>query len=212
MAYVPPTLTTLRESVRRDLRDPNNDAFTDLEVKDLINGAVLEVSRVYPKEQVVSIDVTESDQRVFGAVGAYAIFRVEALKDGNVYYGVPGGASEVHSQAGWDYHGGTLYLPDFVGALDPETNTLRVWGYWPRETMDAGTDRLDGDAETEWAVRAVATVSGYQRLQSDRTLFQQWRTNPANTDVSMNQLVQLTDFYQGHWERLRRRIRILQRT
>jgi hypothetical protein len=212
MPYTPPTRTALRASILRDLRDPDGEAFTNTEVNDLINVGILEVGRVYPKEDVVSLDLSEDDQRLYTAVGAYALFRVELLKDGEVVLGIPANMASEHGQGGWEYHGGSLYLPEFVGSLDTDAHTVRVWGYWPRDTMDADGDILDGDAECEYAVRAVAAVTGYQRLQSDRTLFQQWRTNPANSDVSMNQLTQLTDFYQGHWERLRKRIRIIQRS
>jgi hypothetical protein len=210
MAYSPPTRVSLRTSVQRDLRDPTAQTFLAAEVDDLINIGILEVSRVYPKEQRISVDVTLADQRTF-IIGATSIFRVEVVKEGVTVFGVRVNALENHAQSGWDYHGGVLYLPEFVGPLDAALNSLNVWGYWPRATMHLDADVLDGNAECEYAVRAVATATGYQRLQNDRALFQQWRTNPLNSDVSPNQVAQMADFYMAHWDRLRKRIRIIQR-
>ena len=90
--------------------------------------------------------------------------------------------------------------------------TLRVWGYWPRELFTDDADVLDGDAETEFAVRCVSVLNGYQRLQNDRMLFQQWLTSTGNTDVSPNQLAQTADMYQSQWREMRNRLRTLQRT
>lgn len=211
MPYTAPDRTTLRASVARDLRDPDNATFTVEELDDLLNLAVVEVGRVYPKQQVIEITPDDDAQEVF-VTDAYALFRVEVLQEGYDPSGIPINGSEYTAQGGWDLHAGNLYLPRFATrGLVADTHTLRIWGYWPRELFTDDTDTLDGDAECEFAVRTVATLNGYQRLQNDRLLFQQWLTNTGNTDVSPNQLAQTADMYQSQWREQRNRLRTLQR-
>ena len=213
MAYTAKTRDVLREALARDLRDPTMQTFIESELNDLINGAVVEVSRVYPKEQVVIV-VHEQDEQRYFPVGAYALFRVELIDaDGNVVTGIPYNGQGDHAESGWDYHGGVLYLPRYISSMlfFEDGKSLRVWGYFPRNIFDDDADVLDGDAECEFAVRTVAALNGYQRLQNDRLLFQQWLTNTANTDVSPNQLAQTADMYQSQWREMRNRIRIIQR-
>lgn len=213
MTYTAPDLSTLRSAVARDLRDPDEKTFTAGELNDLINLGVVEVGRVYSKQDVQELVVVDDGQQVYPC-DAIALFRVELIKDSVVYAGVPTNAHETSGEGGWDLHGGNLYLPKaFSGHLVADDSpTVRVWGYWPRELFSADTDVLDGDAETEFAVRTVATLNGYQRLQNDRLLFQQWLTNTGNTDVSPNQLAQTADLYQGQWRDMRNRLRNIQRS
>ena len=211
MPYTPPDLTTLRSAVARDLRDPDLNTFTSEELTDLLNLAVVEVGRVYPRQQVEEVALDDADQRSV-PTDAYSLFRVEVLAEGHDPRGIPANADEYSGEGGWDLHAGVLYLPGFVARnLASDTHTIRLWGYWPRELFSDDSDVLDGDAECEFAVRTVATLNGYQRLQNDRLLFQQWLTNTGNTDVSPNQLSQTADLYQSQWREMRNRLRSLQR-
>lgn len=212
MPYTAPTRDVLRAAILRDLRDPDGETFTEDEVNDLINHAVVEVGRIYPKQQVEELTIDTDGQTVF-PIEAYALFRVEVLQEGQTPSGIPNNRLDDSGEGGWDLHAGALYVPRFVAQrLAADTHTLRIWGYWPRELFSQDTDVLDGDAETEYAVRTVATLNGYQRLQNDRLLFQQWLTNTGNTDVSPNQLAQTADMYQSQWREMRNRLRALQRT
>jgi hypothetical protein len=213
MPYSAPDRATLRASVARDLRDPDLKTFTSNEVNDLINLAIVEVARVYPKEDVRELAVASDKQRQF-ACDAQSIFRVEVIKDAKVYLAVPHNDSPEHSEAGWDLHAGILWIPTYTanGLTVEGSPTVRVWGYWTRELMTADASLLDGDAEVEFGVRAYAVMSGYQRLQNDRLLFQQWLTNTGNTDVSPNQLAQTADLYAARWADQRNRMRKVQRT
>jgi len=211
MAYTAPDRTTLRAALARDLRDPALETFTEEELNDLLNLAVVEVGRVYPKQQVQEIALDDDHQEVF-VIEAQSIFRVEVLQEGYDPSGIPFNGSEYTAQGGWDLHAGNLYLPRFATrGLVADDHSLRIWGYWPRELMSDDADTLDGDAECEYAVRTVSTLNGYQRLQNDRLLFQQWLTNTGNTDVSPNQLAQTADLYQSQWREMRNRLRTLQR-
>ena len=213
MTYTAPDLSTLRTAVARDLRDPDLKTFTETELNDLINLGVVEVGRVYSKQDVQELAVEDDGQQIY-PTDAIALFRVELIKDSVVYAGVPANAHETTGEGGWDLHGGDLYIPrTFTAHLKAEESpTVRIWGYWPRELFAEDTDVLDGDAEAEFAVRTVATLNGYQRLQNDRLLFQQWLTNTGNTDVSPNQLAQTADLYQSQWREMRNRLRNIQRS
>jgi hypothetical protein len=214
MTYTPPPLSDLRASVSRDLRDPTNKTFTTGEVDDLIRMGIVEVSRVYPKERVLELLVTEDGQRTFDVLDAYSLFRVELLDiEGNTRMGIPASVDNVHSETGWDFHAEKLYLPAYasVRLAVVDEPKVRAWGYWKRDVLTDDTDVFDGDADAEYASRSYALMVGYQRLQNDRLLFQQWLTTTGNTDVSPNQLAQTADMYQGEWRAYRQRLRIGQR-
>lgn len=217
MPYTPPTRATLRAALARDLRDPDLATFTAPELNDLINQSMVEVSRVYPKQDVQELEVAEDGQRSY-ATDCVGAFRVELMRDGEVRYAVVPNGSADSGEGGWDLHAGFLWLPRFAATylkLD-QTPTVRVWGYWARDLMQGDTPEDDAqfadvDAEAEFAVRVYATLLGYQRLQNDRLLFQQWLTTTGNTDVSPNQLAQTADLYQSQWREMRNRLRSLQR-
>lgn len=216
MAYTPPVKSDIRAGVSRDLRDPDNKTFTTQEVDDLVNQAIVEVGRVYPKQDVVEMAVTDDGQRQF-TTDVTSLFRVELVKDGVVFYGVPRVSNMLTAaEDGWDLHGGILWMPEFAAQrlVVADSPTVRIWGYWRRDTFataDPDTTVFDGDAEAEFAVRTYALLLGYQRLQNDRILFQQWLTNTGNTDVSPNQLGGTADMYMSQWRELRNRLRGLQR-
>jgi hypothetical protein len=211
MPYTAPTRDVIRTAVSRDLRDPDGETFTVDELNDLLNLAIVEVGRIYPKQQVEELTIDADGQSVF-PTEAYALFRVEVLQEGQTPSGIPLNGLDASGEGGWDLHAGALYLPQFAArSLSADTHSLRIWGYWPRELFSEDTDVLDGDADTEFAVRTVATLNGYQRLQNDRLLFQQWLTNTGNSDVSPNQLAQTADMYQSQWREMRNRLRTLQR-
>jgi hypothetical protein len=218
MTYTPPSRADLRNALARDLRDPDLKTFTDLELNDLINQALVEVGRVYPKQEVQELAVAADGQEQYPC-DAKALFRVEVIVAGQVVRGIAQNNHALHGQNGWDLHGGTLFLPLHVrGTLKiAESPTIRVWGYWAREVMQ-GADPLDDeqladtDAEAEFGVRTYASLMGYQRLQNDRLLFQQWLTNTGNSDVSPNQLAQTADMYMSQWREMRQRLRAIQRS
>jgi hypothetical protein len=217
MAYTPPDRDTLRASVSRDLRDPANKTFQQPEVLDLINLAIVEVSRIYPKEEVQELAVDQDGQKAF-LTDAQSVFRVELMRDGVPYGVIRTSGLLSNAEDGWDLHGGVLWLPGYAASrlIAEELPTVRVWGYWPRDLVDldegSGTEVVDVDAEAEFAIRSVASLNGYQRLQNERGLFQQWLTNTGNQDVSPNQLAQIADMYGARWREQRNRLRTLQRT
>jgi len=218
MAYTAPSRSTLRNALARDLRDPDLKTFTEQELNDLLNQALVEVGRIYPKERVVEYAITLDGQTQIPCDAA-SIFRVEVIRDGAVASGIAQNTHGLHSQAGWDLHANILWLPLYSasGLRIDDSPTIRVWGYWERNlmqgTLPADDNQIaDTDAEAEFGVRTYASLLGYQRLQNDQMLFQQWLTNTGQTDVSPNQLAQTADMYMSQWREMRQRFRRLQRT
>jgi hypothetical protein len=211
VTYVPPTLVALRSSVAADLRDPAFKTFTEPEVTALINGAVVEVSRAYPKEVIDTVDFVTG-------TGSYAtdfedVFRCEVWRNSAYYLTIPSNESDDSAQGGFDLFAGQIHLPWAViaGMNTTSDDTIRLWGYQPRELFASDGDSLDGNADVEHAVRVHSVLTGYQRLASSRALFQQWTQDGTNTDVSPTQLLSMAQTYESQWQRIRQQLRTLRR-
>jgi hypothetical protein len=212
MGYTPPTLSTLVTSVLRDLRDGNSTAFSRQEVADLIGWAIVEVNRIYPKVAIEDLDVVDDGDgnpvRLWSDVSTVEVSRVEVWRNGVFREQVPqmGDASN----SGWDLFGSNFMLPTWV-TLDDALDTVKVYGYQNREWLEGDDDVLDSDPEAEVAVRLYAVSRGYQRLQNDRALFQQWLAIPGNKDISPTQLDGMANTYLADWNRHRQHARLLRR-
>jgi hypothetical protein len=211
MPYTSPTLETLIASVSRDLRDKTNKVFTTTEVTDLINWGLVEVNRVYPLAQVETVDITATlgvIDRAY-AIESREIYRVEVYRDGVFREQVPEGDEQ--SNTGWDLFGSTFTLPGYL-SLDASRDSVKVYGYQDREMLGPSLSNVaETDAEAEMGLRLFATLTGYQRLQNDRALFQQWLALPGNNDISPTQLDGMANTYLAQWGRHRNQMRRLRR-
>lgn len=211
MPYSAPTLLILRQSVSRDLRDSANASFSTAEVDDLIDLGFVEVNRVYPLQQIETVDVTlDVDSNVVRSytIESREVSRIEVWRDGRFYRTVPQFVDEPNS--GWDVWGSTLVIPNWL-ELDDTQDSLQVYGYQDREMLVLDGDVAETDAEAELGIRLFATMTGYQRLQNDRALFQQWLAVPGNNDISPTQLTSMANTYLAQWERHRNQMRRLRR-
>jgi hypothetical protein len=211
VVYAPPTLEQLRARVAADLRDPLYKTFMAADIDALINGAVVEVSRAYPK-QVVSSVVYDTGVADY-PVDFTDIFRVEVFRDGVYAFTIPPNESDDSAQGGYDTFAGAVHLPWYVVARLSETtdDSIRLWGYRNREIMETATESLDGDAEFEHGVRTYSVLTGYQRLANSRALFQQWTQDSNNTDVSPTQLLGMAQAFESQWQHIRQQLRTLRR-
>jgi hypothetical protein len=212
MAYTQPDLDELRDSVESMLRDSDNEAFTAAEVDSLINQGIVEVNRLYPMAEIEDVDIIDTDDdgnidREY-TVASTEISRVEVWRDGAYRMSIEQMDSEANS--GWDLWGTTFVLPTFA-LLDETQDTVKLYGYQDRDVLTAGTDVLESDAEAEYAIRQYAVLMGYQRLQNDRSLYQQWLKAPGNNEMSPNQLDNMVNTYIAQWERTRGHLRRLRR-
>lgn len=208
MAYSAPTFETLKAAVSQDLRDPNNKTFTAANVESYIMFGLNEVNRLRPLQSVATVTLTEtgSELDLQYVITIEDIRRIDVWRDGKFYCGLPRESGEPNS--GWEVWGTTLTLPTWVETLDVDTDSLRAYGYGARAIPTLDADVLELDAESEAAVRLYARLRGYQALQNDRALFQQWMAQPQNNEISATQLDGIANSYQAEWERHRNRIRI----
>lgn len=211
MPYTPPSLATLRASVSRDLRDASNKTFSTNEVDDLIDWGFVEVNRIYPLMAIETVDITVDGDgnpvRVY-TIESKEVSRVERWRDGAYSALVPDYQGDANS--GWDLWGSTLTLPTWL-ELDANLDNLKVYGYQDREMLVNNSDIAETDAEAEAGIRTYAALMGYQRLQNDRALFQQWLSLPGNNDISPTQLQGMTNTYLAQWDRQRSQMRRIRR-
>lgn len=211
MAYTAPDYATLKAAVAGDLRDPDNKTFSEGTVESFILFALNEVNRVRPLLTTQTITPTESgDPAEIDLTYTLTIDdvrRIDILRDGRFYSEFPRENGEPNS--GWEQWGTTLTIPTWASSLDVDTDTLKVYGYGSRAIPTDDADVLELDAEAETAVRLYARLRGYQALQNDRALFQQWMAQPQNNEISATQLDGIANSYQAEWERHRNRIRIV---
>jgi hypothetical protein len=211
MAYTPPTLATLRASVQRDLKDSSAEVFLDAEIDDLINWGIVEVNRIYPLSEVEDVTVTDDDDGnalLIYTIGCSEVSRIEVWRDGVFREQVPPVMD--YANSGWDLFGSTLTLPSWL-TLDDTKDALKVYGYMDRDALTNNGDVAETDAEAEMAIRLYSVMRGYQRLQHDRALFQQWLAIPGNKDISPTQLDGMANTYLADWNRHRNQMRRIRR-
>jgi hypothetical protein len=207
--YAAPTRALLRQSISRDVQDPNNRTFTSDEINDLINEAIVELNRLRPKEYVGDIALTDGVYSYSLADDLVrAVFKVEVWRDGAFYHS----PAEIEGDAttGWDFFAGSLYIPAW-SFLNADTDVIRVWGYSDREGLILDIDVLDAHMEGEQIIRAYAKNTIFQRLATDRALFGQWQTQSNNSDVSATQLLGMSQVFGQRWRELERKARMLRR-
>jgi hypothetical protein len=209
MAYAAPTYETLKASIAADLRDPDNKTFSEANIESYILFGMNEVNRLRPLQSVQTVTLTKTNDELNlqYTTTIEDVRRVDVWRDGKFYSRLPREDGEPNS--GWEVWGTTLTLPTWASNMDTTTDSLKVYGYGARAIPDADADVLQFDAEAETAVRLYARLRGYQALQNDRALFQQWMAQPQNNEISATQLDGIANSYQAEWERHRNRIRAL---
>lgn len=209
MAYAAPTYETLKASIAADLRDPDNKTFSEANIESYILFGMNEVNRLRPLQSVETVTLTETSDELDlqYTITIDDIRRIDVWRDGKYYSTLARENGEPNS--GWEVWGAELTLPTWAGTLDVDTDELKVYGYGARAIPSLDADVLEFDSEAETAVRLYARLRGYQALQNDRALFQQWMAQPQNNEISATQLDGIANSYQAEWERHRNRIRLL---
>jgi hypothetical protein len=209
MPYQAPTRNALRDSIARDLHDPNNKAFTSVEIDDLIMLGVAELNRLVPKEYRVDIPLSDGTFTYLLDATVDDLFRVEMWR-GQAFAGLLPRADPDYPASGWDFFQNILRLPTGV-IFDDATDTLAVWGYENREPPVDDDEVVDINHEGELVIRSYAQFTCFQRLIASRSLYQQWQTAAGATDVSPTQLLGMAQVYANEWRTLRGRVRRLRR-
>lgn len=229
MAYTAPSLSVLRASCLRSLRD-DGTTFEDDVLDDFVNEGLAELNRFMPielQQDIASDDVARSIplpdfdyvyavEQLFVQVGDLATVEKQNTIP-------PNDPSTVGWRNGWDFFAGNLDLGAlFAGGVgniiarydsDPSvTISLRVSGYGRRDPVDDEDDVVPVESlQEEFAVRKYVAMLGYRALEHDRSLFQQWLTQANNTDVSETQLMNIRSATESEWERMQKQLKRVRR-
>ena len=199
---------TLRASIANDLRDPTMETFSSDQINGFMEDGIVEVSLVYPL-QLVEI-ITPVAGNYYYPIRCEQVFRAEVYENDSYFKTLP--MNDGVSQSGIDFHAGVAWVPKaMLDVLDPERDDIRLWGYAMRKRPTTDNEVLELDDRAEFAVRAYAKHAAYQALINDRSLFAQWQVASKNTDITVNQLLQMAANYGREWERKRSNIRIVRR-
>ena len=203
------SLSDLRTTVSRRLRDSANGTWSVAEIDDLINQGIDEIADFYPKEIVQTIGTVAASTYSYSASSFSSIYRLDIYTSAGSYRDTfPAGIGGANS--GWELHGGILYLPPAYSFT--ATDTLQAWGYGRYIQLSASTDTTDLSQSGIWALVTYCQAEGFAQLVGDRALFQQWQASPGNSDVTAVVLGQLASAAQGRWRNQQRRLRRMRKT
>lgn len=195
--------------VANDIRDPLMATFTADQIDSLINAGMMEVSRVYPKEMIVTVPPV-ADTFTYD-VDLTTVFRVEVLRSGR-YFATVDQNQDDSSQGGWEFFAGALHFPHgAVDLRDFSEDAFKVWGYADRDQLTADAQVADLDIDGEWGVRYYARWQAYQAMLADRNLYKQWQAASQNSDITPAQMQQSVLLFSGEWDRHRNHLRRLRR-
>lgn len=210
-------IDTLIAKIRRDTRDTGTSdgydrAFTTQELTDLIELALSEVSRAYPRELVTVVALPDIKSSTHVATitmpsGFDTIYRIDCLKNvvktnpSTQWYEVVDMIQPSMGEGpygGWEIQAGSIYLQP--SRFNSQTSHLRIFGYgnWTVDTLDA---------DSEQAVRYFVQSECMFRMVTDRSIFQQWQINPGNTDITVPAISQMYAISRQRFDRLMSRIR-----
>lgn len=220
---MPDSLATLEPLVAADLRDPARNTFATTDLDELINAALVEISRIapYPFQEDVTLITNQLEyaiqQAILGSGGSVytEVSRVEVWDKTKTPYAYAGRLNPMvgeyvnDSSTGWEHWAGLLRLTNSqLAKLNPTVHILRVKGYAPfPKLVSTGTVNLT--TEQHYALRAYARLEGLRLLVNSRELFAQWQTASHNTDVSLAALMNLMSLAEQVWTRRANSLRVL---
>lgn len=210
-------IDTLITKIRRDTRDTGTSdgydrAFTTQELTDLVELALAEVSRAYPREVTSTVAIPEIKTSTHSISvdmpsGFDTIYRIDGLRNRvttsptTQWYEVVDRLDPSPGEGpygGWEIHAGQVYLQP--SRLNASTSHIRFMGYgnWTVDTLDI---------DAEQAIRYFVQSECMFRLVTDRSIFQQWQLNPGNTDVTVPAINQMYAVSRQRFDRLISRLR-----
>jgi hypothetical protein len=215
VVFSAPTRSEMQTTVLRALRDPNATVFPPETINDFIVQALADLSGYRPKEQTETA-LWPLDTITPPFVNFTAIWRVEVqvanglgdLRTIFIPYGNPSGSD---NRAGWDFYGGLLVIPAFWSTridatIGENPANMVVWGYADRDLPDDDASILDlNDATDLLCVTNHCKAQGFELLNHDRSLYQQWLAATNNTDVSPTQLQGMYSQSEATYQRSRSR-------
>jgi hypothetical protein len=220
MAFVAPTRLVMQQAIQRALRDPDGDVFQPATIWDFINESLADLSQYRPKDarDLIQWPINPADPPPFtDFIDIWAVqYRVIDPNDSTHVISTitipPIGRSAYDSRGGWDFFGHALVISDMWNRqLDSITAQgyaveLTVLGYADRDQPDADDDILDLAESADYlCLLENCKFLGFDLLNHDRSLYQQWIAATNNTDVSPTQLQGMAAIASQSYERIRSR-------
>lgn len=192
-------VATLRDSLEGDVGMP--DVWVEEELEFLCEIALAQVNAARPRSARDTIDmVTDTDQ--YALTNVWTVHRVDWL-DANdkIIMQLPARAWEVWGDN--ETEAQTLY----VSPLYARTNfSVRVHGYAPWEWS-----ATEFPYQVQQIIIAIARAEALRRLTNERSRFRQWaQTNPRG-DVSVTELLSMTNEADNQARELLSKLRIIKK-
>jgi hypothetical protein len=222
VAYVPPTRSAFRTTVLRALRDPNGVVFPAATVNDFIHEALMDLSAYRPDEMTATqpweVGLTGFPSTFVADVSDIwqMVARVSDLNVPNMY--IPH-ADYADGRSGWDFLSpnilrlGRIWLVRLsqLAERDPSLE-VAIYGYKYRALPTSDASFLDlNNPIDQFCVTQHCKMLGFQMLNADRALYQQWLAATNNTDVSPTQLAGMLTNSESSYDRARHRNTIVRR-
>lgn len=209
--------------VSNKIADPSNVVFTSAFVTDFINQAQAELGRISPKPfqqdlTLLADTLTYQLQSTYFTVAQpeVEVIRAELWDKTTTPHKFlsrlqpAAGAYENSTRAGWRVWDGIIEFTNSMEELfDPDTHTVRVWGYRPYKPVATGSDTLELSAELEDAALDYCQMLAFQMLVGSRDLYTQWQAQSNNVDVSVAGLINSLSLAQESWRRKARALLVL---
>lgn len=211
------TYGALKTRAAVTLQDPNARTFTDGLIEELIQSALIEVSRIAP-EQFTEDLTPVAYQMAYTPRSAdfdgeaqqeIEVMRVEVwdpTTDPETFVSrVNPAAREWGGQdSGWSMWNGQLYLPTRTvnGLVGYEAQyVIRVWGYSPYVLPVDDADVISVSKSVEQAMLWFIRLEAIELLLASRDLFTQWQTRSGNSDISPAGLMNQKSIAEQAWAR-----------
>jgi hypothetical protein len=216
MPFESPTLSAMRTVVLRSLRDPDGDVFPTETITDFICQALSDLSDYRPKEvSIVQVwPIVDLDPPPFAGLTAVWMVQYRVAYDANTIRTTtipPAGNAAGDSRAGWSFWDKQVLLPPmYASRMTAISNAgwpteMVVWGYGDRDQPVVDEDVLDLEDSSDYlCVLNHCKHLGFELLNHDRALYQQWIAATNNTDVSPTQLQGMSAVAEQTYDRTRR--------
>ena len=192
-------VTKLKESLEGDLGTP--DVWSDAELEFILESALAQVNQVRPRSVRDVIALADDDDQ-YALTNVYSIHRVDWLDaDDRVIMQLPPRSYEVWGDGQSEAQ--TLWLANLYGR---ETYSVRVHGYAPWEWSATAFPY-----EVQQMIIAVARAEALRRLTHERSRFRQWASSNPRSDVSVTELLSMTNEADNNARELLNKLRIIKK-
>lgn len=198
------TLSDIRTTVARKVRDTSNATWSTSELDDTINQGIDAIGSFYPKEIVSTFATIAAGTVTYAASSYTGIYRIDVY-NGTSFMGTLPHSIGDGADSGWELHNGIVHLPPSYTITTGYT--LKAFGYSGYVQLAASTSTTDLDTTGLNALYLFCQKELLWPLVADRAKFQQWQTDTNNTDTTSLAMAQIAGAAEARWQREQRRLR-----